>query len=111
MIKAREESFHKKHGMKVRGADVYRAGKRIFSLSLIFLSVSFNEKEGGGSTKVAFLFYRSRGNRPRDQKKKKKRNKKGRPIRRESEKQLGKNEARLRFLSSKGNAHACENGR
>lgn len=56
------ESFHKKHGMgkmRVRGTDVYRAGKRIEFFLFIRLTSEGREK-GERSSKVAFLFYRPR---------------------------------------------------
>lgn len=69
------ESFHKKHGMgkmKVRGTDVYRAGKRIeFFLFLPLLPISLSvASRKWANSKVAFLFT-DRGNRPRDRKKEK----------------------------------------
>lgn len=103
------ESFHKKHGMgkmRVRGTDVYRAGKRIEFFLFIRLTSEGRKEKGERSSKVAFLFYR-----PRFAFRSRKREKSAVDFKREGdEKQLGgKNEARLRFLWSEGNTHACEN--
>ena len=99
------ESFHKKHGMgkmRVRGTDVYRAGKRIEFFLFIRLTSEGREKGVRRSrsffTDRVSLFDRKKKKNAVDFK------------REGDEKQLGgKNEARLRFLWSEGNTHACEN--
>lgn len=101
------ESFHKKHGMgkmRVRGTDVYRAGKRIEFFLFIRLTSEGRKEKGVRRSRSFFTDRVSLFDREREKKS-------AVDFKREGdEKQLGgKNEARLRFLSSEGNTHACEN--
>lgn len=87
--------------MRVRGTDVYRAGKRIEFFLFIRLTSEGREK-GVRRSRSFFTDRVSLFDRERE--------KKSAVDFKRDEKQLGgKNEARLRFLWSEGNTHACEN--